>query len=644
MVHVLGSRRRDAEVGPRRSTSSSRTRNAIYADAQLPTASTRRALGARRQPTTTRARTARPSWSSSADGTIASIDVGRRPVRVALPGRHRRRADRGPDLPAGPDPVQAPLDRGPRRAPRRGRRDVLRPVADRDERRLRRASSSSPPTPCSPRSGPAGGAGAGRWVVACRSIGLLLGLALASKWVGAVRDRRRRDPDPGPERTRPDAPDPGLIGGTVVLGQHRPDRGPGGARRAARTTCLVFVMVGLTLAGGPVTVLRPVAWTDDETRFGDRRHRRCSGILVFLGCRSPAGVATAAVRRRLDQPSSRSRSPRPDRRLGDRLPALPAGRLVRVRAAGSAARARRSAQRAARAAAPPAAGRLRLGWGFGIPIVWMIGLLVPAARGLRHQLHPVGGSIEQPPAVRGLAAGPHRPDPARADQADVRLPQQPRARPPGVLAVVGLAVRLQARLVLPGELRRQHLGRDLRQRQPRHLVARASRRSPSSPGRRSSGGSLALGPDRDRVLLQWVPWMRIDRATFQYHYYTACRSWSWPWPTSWPSCGTARRARTWLLARVSAAAGSSCRRRCGPPGAAVRVRPRRHRPIRARRPAGVDPGRRPDRRRPSPWSWSSRVGLVLVCPALPGLSRREGRARRRADGRGSRRALPVAGP
>ena len=34
------------------------------------------------------------------------------------------------------------------------------------------------------------------------------------------------------------------------------------------------------------------------------------------------------------------------------------------------------------------------------------------------------------------------------------------------------------------------------------------------------------GPDRGRVRRPVDAWARIDRAAFQYHYYTACRSWS----------------------------------------------------------------------------------------------------------------------
>ena len=59
-------------------------------------------------------------------------------LRLAPARRHRRGADRRPALPARPDPVPAPPRGRAGRAVRPGRRHVLRPVADRDERRLRR--------------------------------------------------------------------------------------------------------------------------------------------------------------------------------------------------------------------------------------------------------------------------------------------------------------------------------------------------------------------------------------------------------------------------------------------------------------------------------------------------------------------------
>ena len=61
----------------------------------------------------------------------------------------------------------------------------------------------------------------------------------------------------------------------------------------------------------------------------------------------------------------------------------------------------------------------------------------------------------------------------------------------------------------------------------------------------ATGGArgAASAADRDRLRRPVDPvGAHRPGATFQYHYYTACRSWSWRWPTSWPSCGTGRRA------------------------------------------------------------------------------------------------------
>ena len=98
-----------------------------------------------------------------------------------------------------------------------------------------------------------------------------------------------------------------------------------------------------------------------------------------------------------------------------------------------------------------------------------------------------------------LAAGHTRTD-ARSTSPDrhVRLPQQPDRGAPGLVAVVGLAVRPQARVVLRGGLRRRHLRLDLRRRQPRGLVA-----GRAGAGVRRLAGVPApergAGPDRDRV-------------------------------------------------------------------------------------------------------------------------------------------------
>ena len=54
--------------------------------------------------------------------------------------------------------------------------------------------------------------------------------------------------------------------------------------------------------------------------------------------------------------------------------------------------------------------------------------------------------------------------------------------------------------------------------------------------------SLALALITIGFAAQWIPWARIDRAAFQYHYYTALPFLVLALAYFAPSCGTARRA------------------------------------------------------------------------------------------------------
>ena len=66
-------------------------------------------------------------------------------------------------------------------------------------------------------------------------------------------------------------------------------------------------------------------------------------------------------------------------------------------------------------------------------------------------------------------------------------------------------------------------------------------------------GSLALGLITIGFVLQWVPWMRIDRATFQYHYYTSLPFMVLALAYFLAELWHGASRRTWLLARVSTA-------------------------------------------------------------------------------------------
>ena len=170
-------------------------------------------------------------------------------------------------------------------------------------------------------------------------------------------------------------------------------------------------------------------------------------------------------------------------------------------------------------------------------------------------------------------------------------------------------------------------------------MAVASRPWRSSPSRRTSGAASPLALILIGFLAQWVSWARIDRAAFQYHYYTSLPfviiALAYFVAEVWH--GASRR--TWLLARVAAAVGvmgpvilwllrlplcAHRRRRVGQPGL-----------------AGVQrqPGQpRRDARRRARWCSILLVGGAILVWQLVDLSRP------RADGRplGVRDAQGVA--
>ena len=211
------------------------------------------------------------------------------------------------------------------------------------------------------------------WLVGLPVVGVLLGLALASKWVGLYAIAGVGILILGRSALGRIILILSMIGGTVYMGNIALTALPAIHPTSGPNYIFVFVMVGLTLAAVLYAVLRPVAWTDDETRLAIAGPAGL-GILLFLAAVA-LNVATTSVHAGLDHgPADRDRRG-PDRRLGRRLPALPAGRLIRAWPVGAPARADRPAQPGRAGCAPPP-GWLRLGWGFGIPIAWMVATLL----------------------------------------------------------------------------------------------------------------------------------------------------------------------------------------------------------------------------------------------------------------------------
>ena len=303
-------------------------------------------------------------------------------------------------------------------------------------------------------------------------VGLLLGLALASKWVAAY-----------------------AIGALVLLIL---------VRSALGRVLAILGMIGLTgrtRLHGDQRARRPGVREPDVPADHDRpdppgrggRHpppdrldRRRAPVRGPCpdGPRDVAVLRDAGSRAAADRLCGRpavGHAAAPGDRTGPRLAgrgrALLPRRSRRVRAAGPAAGAGRpdppsrpAGTRAGRMAATRHDARTARAVGGR--------LSDPAsAGGLRDLVHPLGDGGGPPnrlglgAALGRLATGAHRSDAARPDGPDVPLPQRPDRGTPGVVTVVGLAARSQAGLVLPGRPRRLHVRLDLRRRQSRHLVA-----------------------------------------------------------------------------------------------------------------------------------------------------------------------------
>ena len=256
-------------------------------------------------------------------------------------------------------------------------------------------------------------------------IGVLLGLALASKWVAAyaigalvllilVRSALGRV-----------LAILGMIGLTTVLGYMAISvpAAAGATDPGFGNLTFLLIMVALTLLAVVVAVIHPIAWTDDEMRFAVGAPV-VLGALVFFGALATGRLDSELV-------------------IGS-LAITPL--LVAIALASASIVVVGLFWLAGRwgfgplAAPPPADDPIRLleppgRTGRGLAAAGLAGRHPgrvdgglpgrPAGDRVRHLVHPVGVRPEpaQPDRAR-LAAGPHRRDPARPDRPDVRLPQQ----------------------------------------------------------------------------------------------------------------------------------------------------------------------------------------------------------------------------
>ena len=377
-------------------------------------------------------------------------------------------------------------------------------------------------------------------------IGLLLGLALASKWVAAyaigallllvlVRSALGRV-----------LAIVGLIGLTAVLG-YMAISVPEGA--GIGNLSFLLIMVALTLVAVVVAVLHPIAWTDDELRFAVLAPSAL-GILVFFGALALGRLQTSVT------VGSLAFTPL------EMAIALGAGSVAIVGLFWLAGRwgfgplavvpEPDDPVRNLQPPAQPPDGWLRPGTALGLPVVWGVVCLVvvplvvyvisylPWAMVEGHQI--VAG---WPPGHTGqnlidLTASMYRyhNDLSQAHPASSPWWAWPLDLKPVWFYQEGFAGATSASIYDAGNVVIWWLG----------IPAMAFAGLMAYKRRSLALALIAVG-----FAAQWITWARIDRAAFQYHYYTTLPfvvlALAYFIAELWH--GASRHA--WLLARVGAA-------------------------------------------------------------------------------------------
>ena len=383
------------------------------------------------------------------------------------------------------------------------------------------------------------------WVL-MPAVGLLLGLALATKWIGAyaiggivilllVRSALGRL-----------LLIVGLIGITVVLGYMAISVGDGGG---LGNFSFLLAMIVLTLVAVVVTVVHPIAWSDEEFRLAVLAPA-AGGLALFLGAltlgRLDAEVAFGGV----------SVTPLEVAVLLTLAAPILYG-LFRLSARfGFGPLAPPPAPddpvRLLEPPAPPPAGWLRPGWGFGLPLAWAalslavlpvavyVASYLPWAAIENHQLWPGFPAGHTGQTLADLTGQMYRYHDQLTSAHAASSPwwAWPFDLKPVWFYQEGFDSGVTGAIYDAGNLVVWWMS------VPALLFVawQAFRRR-----------SLALALIAIAFAAQWIPWARIDRAAFQYHYYTALpfvilalayfAAELWHGPSR----------RTWMLAKAAAA-------------------------------------------------------------------------------------------
>jgi hypothetical protein len=345
-------------------------------------------------------------------------------------------------------------------------------------------------------------------------VGALLGLGLASKWVAAyaiaavvilllVRSALGRV-----------VAIVGLIGLTAVLGYLAIAVPPG---QGAGNIPFLAIMIALTLLAVVTAIFHPIAWTDEETWLA-LVAPGAAGALIFFGALALGRLGTPIV---LGPVSTTPLLASIAAALGS-LAVYAAFRIGAALGYGplAAPAAADDPERVLEPPAPPAEGWLRPGWLLGLPLVWAAISLAVIPLAVYVASYLPWAAIEGHQLWSGYPAGHAGQTLAQLtrsmyDYHNLLTSPHPASSPwwawPFDLKPVwfyqkGFAGSTSAATYDAGNLVVWWVG-----------VAGLVFTSIMAFRRRSPALALiAIG-----FAWQWVAWARIDRASFQYHYYTA---------------------------------------------------------------------------------------------------------------------------